>query len=313
MDEHARSWARSHTFTATEFLLDALVGAKSDRRISVVIPARNEASTVGPIVKAIREQLMDAQPLIDELLVIDSDSTDETAAIARHAGAQVYSARDIAPELGWLPGKGEAMWKALFVATGDVLVFIDGDLTSFTPGYVTGLLGPLLTDQRIVLVKAFYDRDLGVEAAGVGQGGRVTELMARPAMSLWWPQLAGVIQPLAGEWAASRSFLESIPFPAGYGVECAVLIDAYRRHGLEAIAQVDLGQRMHNHQDLASLGVMAAEVLAAAERRRASSTDTLGETISHPSKSANGAVWTTRPINDDERPAFTTVRLTERP
>lgn len=307
MNEAARSWSTQHTFAAGDYPAHRLLSAKGGLRISVVIPARNEGTTVGQIVRALRTELMDALPLVDELLVIDSDSTDDTAHAAMTAGAMVRSARDIAPDMGWRPGKGEAMWKSLFVATGDIVVFIDADLTSFTPHFVTGLLGPLLEDHTLQLVKACYDRDLGSEATGIGQGGRVTELMARPMISLWWPELAGVVQPLSGEWAARRAFLESIPFPAGYGVECAVLIDAYRLHGLEAIAQVDLGRRAHTHQDLAGLSVMAAEVLAAAQRRRFPTTWTPGLSISHPDLTEHGPVWSTNSINDDERPAHVTM------
>ena len=310
MNERARTWVGNHSHRAQDFSLERLVRAKGDHRISVVIPAHNEGSTVGAIVRAIRAELMDGQPLVDELLVMDSDSTDDTAAVARSAGAVVHSAEAVAREFGWMPGKGEAMWKALFVSDGDIVVFIDGDLTSFTSQYVMGLLGPLLDDGRIALVKGFYDRDLGIESSGIGQGGRVTELMARPLISLWWPELAGVIQPLAGEWAVRRAFLERIPVPTGYGVECAVLIDAYRLLGLDAIAQVDLGQRSHTHQDLASLGVMSAEVLAAAEFRRFPEASSHSETISHPDKVAGGPLpsWTTRVINARERPPFISIQ-----
>jgi len=307
MHEAAQQWAAQHTFVAHDFATQHLLEAKGEHRISVVIPARNEGSTIGDIVRVIRAEVMDKVPLIDELLVIDSDSTDDTAKTAAVAGAVVHPAQAIAPEMGWKPGKGEAMWKSLFVATGDIIIFIDADLTSFEAHYVTGLLGPLLTDNRLQLVKACYNRDLGQDAAGLGQGGRVTELMARPVINLWWPELAGVMQPLSGEWAARRTFLENIPFPAGYGVECAVLIDAYRLHGLQSIAQVDLGRRAHAHQDLASLGVMSAEVLAAAQRRRFPQAWTQGDTLSHPTITSNGATWATTTINDAERPAHVTL------
>ena len=307
MLEAAQHWAQDHTFSVREFPTEQLLAAKGEHRISVVIPARNEGATIGSIVHAIRAELMDAAQLVDELLVIDSDSTDDTAKVAAAAGAVVHSAQEIAPAAGWRPGKGEAMWKSLFVATGDIIVFIDADLTSFRADYVTGLLGPLLANDRLQLVKACYDRDLGADLGGIGQGGRVTELMARPVINLWWPELAGVMQPLSGEWAARRTFLESIPFPAGYGVECAVLIDAYRHLGLPAIAQVDLGKRTHTHQDLTSLGVMAAEVLAAAQRRRFPQAQIHGDTIAHPTITDSGTAWSTSTINDVERPAHTTL------
>jgi glucosyl-3-phosphoglycerate synthase len=171
----------------------------------------------------------------------------------------VYHRDDIRPDLGAYPGKGEVLWKALAVTSGDVLVYVDADLTDFGAHYLTGLLGPLLCDPAVLMVKAFYDRPLlDVSAAG---GGRVTELLARPLLNAFLPELAGVVQPLAGEYAARRGLLAALPFAAGYGVETGLLIDAYRRFGLDAIAQVDLGQRTHGHQDTAALGRMAASIL----------------------------------------------------
>lgn len=246
----------------------ALAASKAGTRISVVIPARDEAGTIGPIVESIRAAHLETSGLIDELVVIDSDSTDATARIAREAGATVHAAADIRPELGRHAGKGEAMWKSLFVTHGELIAFIDGDLTAFTPDYVTGLVAPLLLDPHVALVKGFYDRDLDGGTLERAQGGRVTELLARPLLNQWWPELADIIQPLAGEWSARRAILESLSIPCGYGVEIAVLVDVYASLGLDAIAQVDLGRRQHFHQDLASLGVLAAEVLAAATSRR---------------------------------------------
>jgi glucosyl-3-phosphoglycerate synthase len=175
----------------------------------------------------------------------------------------------VAPDLGTFPGKGEALWKSLLVTKGELLVFVDADLTHWGPHFVTGLLGPLLFDERVMLVKGFYER---LYAKGDGSvtadGGRVTELVARPLLSLWWPELAGIVQPLAGEWAARRDLMESLPIPVGYGIELAVLLDTSKEHGLEAIAQVDLGSRGHKHQASHDLAVMAAELLLVAERRR---------------------------------------------
>ena len=172
---------------------------------------------------------------------------------------------EILPDLGSYPGKGEVLWKSLHVAAGDLLVFVDADLTDFGEHYVTGLLGPLLADDSTLLVKAFYDRPLlDVSAAG---GGRVTELMARPLLGAFRPELAGVVQPLAGEYAARRSLLETLPFAAGYGVETGLLLDTVAAHGLDAVAQVDLGQRTHGHQDTAALGRMAATILHTVLRR----------------------------------------------
>jgi glucosyl-3-phosphoglycerate synthase len=276
MDGAAQRWFDSRTFDAAQFQAADLVGAKqrSGQTVSVVIPARNEAATVAAVVSQIRQALL-VSGLVDELVVLDSDSTDDTAAIARAAGATVFAARDIDTGTPLSPGKGEALWKSLFVTSGDLLVFIDADLTEWGPHFVTGLLGPLLSeepsDEGILLTKGFYDRladDLPADpAAALPQGGRVTELVARPLLNLYWPELAAVVQPLAGEWAVRRSLIESLPIPVGYGVEFASLTDTWRWHGLPAIAQVDLGRRGHRHQNVHDLGVMAAEILATAMRR----------------------------------------------
>ena len=272
MDGAARRWFDSHTFDAAQFQAADLIRVKqqSGQTVSVVIPARNEAATVAAVVSQIRQALQ-VNGLVDELIVLDSDSTDDTAAVASAAGASVFAARDIETGTPVSPGKGEALWKSLFVTRGDLLVFIDADLTEWGPHFVTGLLGPLLAEERILLTKGFYDRladDLPADpAAAVPQGGRVTELVARPLLNLYWPELAAVVQPLAGEWAVRRSLIESLPIPVGYGVEFASLTDTWRRHGLPAIAQVDLGRRGHRHQNVHDLGVMAAEILATAMRR----------------------------------------------
>ena len=239
--------------------------------VSVVIPARNEEHTVGEVVAGIAG-LTAGTGLVDELVVIDSDSTDRTFDAAAMAGATVYRARDVAPQLDAFPGKGEALWKSLLVTGGDLLVFVDADLTHWGPHFVTGLLGPLLYDQHVLLVKGFYERLYkGGDGSVTADGGRVTELVARPLLSLWWPELTGIVQPLAGEWAARRELMESLPIPVGYGVELAVLLDTASQHGLDAIAQVDLGSRGHKHQSSHDLAVMAAELLLVAERRRGAS------------------------------------------
>src|SRR5690349_5554225 len=215
-----------------------------------------------------RQHLVDEATLIDELVVIDSDSTDDTAAIAADAGASVHAARSVRPDLGSFPGKGEALWKSQFVTVGDVLIFIDADLTGWGTHFVTGLLGPLFSLPDVVLVKGFYDR---IMDDGTGrrsaEGGRVTELVARPLLNLHRPGLAAVVQPLAGEWAVRRRVLQTLAIPVGYGIDMAVLLDVHRILGLDAIAQVDLGERAHSHQTVHDLGVMAAEILQTAARR----------------------------------------------
>ena len=271
MDHRAETWYRRRTAHWQDWPLAALLDAKqrSGARISVVIPARNEEQTVAGVVGPLAQALVADVPLVDELVVIDSDSTDGTAEAAAAAGAVVHRARDITPALGAYRGKGEALWKSLMVTAGDVLVFVDADLTQWGPHFVTGLLGPLLADAEVRLVKGFYARVRTETDGSVStEGGRVTELVARPLLSLWWPHLAGVVQPLAGEWAARRALMESLSVPVGYGVELATLLDTVSQHGLDAVAQVDLGSRAHRHQADHDLAVMAAELLAVAERRR---------------------------------------------
>jgi glucosyl-3-phosphoglycerate synthase len=203
---------------------------RAEARISVVIPARDEERTVAGVVGSIRAALMEQIPLVDELVVIDSDSADGTATVAARAGATVYRARDVVSELGAYPGKGEALWKSLFVTEGDLLVLIDADLTHWGPHFVTGLLGPLFADPGVLLVKGFYARIAArTDGSASTEGGRVTELVARPLLSLWWPELSGVVQPLAGEWAARCELMESLPIPVGYGVELSTLLDTARQ------------------------------------------------------------------------------------
>lgn len=232
--------------------------AKGSAIVSVVLPALDEESTVGTIVAGVRK-LAERTGLVDEIVVIDSGSVDRTAEHARAAGATVRHRDDILPDHGSRPGKGEVLWKALAATRGDILVYVDADLTDFGGHYITGLLGPLLTDPTVSLVKAFYDRPL-LDTSPAG-GGRVTELMARPLLNALRPELAGVVQPLAGEYAARRELLEALPFAAGYGVETGLLMDTARDYGLDVIAQVDLGNRTHGHQDTAALGRMAATIL----------------------------------------------------
>jgi glucosyl-3-phosphoglycerate synthase len=238
--------------------------------VSVVIPARNEARTVGQVVEVVRTALQERIDLVDELVVVDADSTDGTGDVARAAGATVVAQRDVLPGSGTAPGKGEAMWKGLAATSGDLVVYLDADVADLQPHFVVGLLGPLLEDPRVQLAKAVYDRRLALDdgATRDSGGGRVTELLARPALTRWFPALAGLAQPLAGEVAARRSMLSSLPFVRGYGVEVAMLIDVVTRAGPGAIAQVDLGRRTHDHQDLPALGRMAAELLEVIVQRR---------------------------------------------
>jgi glucosyl-3-phosphoglycerate synthase len=265
--EQVRPW----TTPGRRWTVDELLAAKDGVRVSVVIPALDEQDTVGAVVAGVHDHLGDGaasdRRLVDELVVLDSGSSDSTASVSRAAGATVVHRDDVLPRIPAVPGKGEAMWRSLAATSGDVVVFLDADLRSFTPDYVVGLLGPVLTRPAVSLVKAVYERPLAVDDVVHAGGGRVTELVARPLLNLYWPELAGVIQPLAGECAARRELLESLPFPTGYGVELAMLVDTFRTHGLDAIAQVDLGVRLHRHHDDRRLGRMSAEILQTAMDR----------------------------------------------
>ena len=258
-------------YRASDWTSEALLERKGQRTVSVVVPAKDEESTVAAVVERIRADFVreDGSGLVDEVVVIDSDSTDATADVARAAGAQVFSAGGIRPDLGSVPGKGEALWKSQLVTVGDLLVFVDADLVDWGTHFVTGLLAPLLVDERVQLVKAVYDRPM-IDASGREEetGGRVTELVARPWLALHRPGLGGIVQPLSGEWAIRREAFASYAVPVGYGVEIAALVDTFDRFGAEAIAQVDLGRRTHRHHRHDTLGLMAVQVLAAADRRR---------------------------------------------
>jgi glucosyl-3-phosphoglycerate synthase len=270
--------------------------------VSVVLPALDEEATVGRIVERIRHDLVERTPLVDELVVVDSGSTDRTVEVATAAGATVVRREDVLPDLPVRPGKGEVLWRSLAATTGDVVAFVDSDLRDFTASFVTGLLGPLLTDPAVQFVKATYDRPMREAPTG---GGRVTELVARPLLALHWPDLAGFVQPLGGEYAARRELLEQLPFPCGYGVEFGLLVDTYARLGLDAMAQVDLSRRKHRNQDLHKLGRMAIEILQVAERR-------LGRDVAEPVlltqfvRAADGYGVVTSDMTEPERPPMVT-------
>ncbi len=263
--EEVERWLSRRSWSVSDRPLERVLAAKRGTTVSVVLPALNEEATVGDIVRAIRRELMTEEvPLVDELVVIDSGSTDRTAEVAAAAGARVVSRDGILPRIPAVPGKGEVLWRSLMVTSGDVVCFVDADLRDFSADFVTGIVGPLLTDPDVEFVKAMYDRPFGDTP---GQGGRVTELVARPLLNLHWPRLAGFVQPLGGEYAARRSLLERLPFPVGYGVELGLLVDALHTVGLDALAQVDVGVRKHRHQDGQALGRMAAAIYRTAQLR----------------------------------------------
>ena len=256
----AEHWAKARSFHHSRYPAER-IAAEREQRVTVCLPARECAETVGEIVAGLL-RLREAGA-IDEVLVIDAASADGTAAVAEGAGAMVCQEADLMPSLGPVLGKGDAMWRALSVIDSELVCFLDADIEGFSPHFATGLLGALVCEPGVSFVKAFYRRPFTHGELHVPEGGgRVNHLMARPALALFYPELAGVLQPLAGEVAARRELLEALPFATGYGVEIAMLIDAWREVGLDGIAQVDLEEHRNRHQSLAALTPMAATVLA---------------------------------------------------
>lgn len=260
-------WFAENTFHADEFAdLHQLLALKQAQRLSLslALPALNEAKTVGHVIRTVKRALMEELPLLDEIVLIDSDSTDRTRDIAADLGVPVFIHQQLLPALGARPGKGEALWKSLLVTRGDLVAWIDTDIVNIHPRFVYGIFGPLLLNPQIQFVKGFYRRPLKVgEKTQAGGGGRVTELAARPLLNLFYPELSGVIQPLSGEYAGRRHALEQLPFFSGYGVETGLLIDIFEQHGLPAIAQVDLLERIHHNQPLEALSKMSFAIIQA--------------------------------------------------
>jgi glucosyl-3-phosphoglycerate synthase len=306
LDEVER-WLAHRSWSAADRPLERLLAAKRAAgeagTVSVVLPARDEEATVGEIVAAVRRDLMDGEvPLVDELVVVDSGSRDRTAQVAARAGARVVRRDAILPRLPAVPGKGEVLWRSLLVTRGEIVCFVDADLREFDSRFVSGIVGPLLTEPSVQLVKAMYDRPLVAGDAVVpAGGGRVTELVARPLLNLHWPHLAGFVQPLGGEYAARRSLLERLPFPVGYGVELGMLIDALGLVGLDALGQVDVGVRHHRHQDSQALGRMAAAIYRTAQLRL-SRGHLVRPRLTQFDRAGTEFVPSTHPIDTDERP-----------
>ncbi len=258
-------WFAENTFSSAEFDdIRRLLALKQQQgvTISLALPALNEEETVGDIIRVTRQALMEEMPLLDEIVLIDSGSDDRTREIARDHNIPVYIHQNILPQYGAFTGKGEALWKSLHVLKSDIIAWIDTDIRNFHPRFVYGILGPLLREPRLLYCKGFYRRPIRhgdtVSAAG---GGRVTELTARPLFNLFFPELSGMVQPLAGEYAVRRSAIEQVPFFTGYGVETGLLIDLLENHGLHALAQVDLEQRIHRNQELMPLSKMAFAII----------------------------------------------------
>ena len=301
----ARDWLRSNSFHHAEFPAER-IAARRTQSISVCLPARDEERTIGPIVAALMPLV--ERGTIDQVVVVD-DSSDGTGEIARRLGAEVHRQSDLCPQFGPVLGKGDAMWRSLSVLTGDIVCFLDADSDNFNEHFACGLIGPLVEHERLSMVKGFYRRPFRQAGVTLPEGGgRVTELTARPLLNLFYPELAGVRQPLAGELAARRELLERLPFLTGYGVDIALLIDAYRDSGLGAIGQVDLDTRQNDHQQLSDLGPMAFAVLRAVVSRLKldGRIDELGEDTF---LSANGAGFTPLELGHTERPPHSRAEL----
>lgn len=260
-----QSWIDNNTYHHSEFWdLKKLVEVKEKKnlKISLCLPTLNEEKTVGKEIIIFRSELMKRYPLIDEIAVIDSGSTDRTLEVAKNFGADTYLASDILPDLGPKRGKGENLWKAIYQLEGDVIVYVDADISNIHPRFVYGLVAPLIYRDEVKYVKGFYDRPLALSGnVRPSGGGRVTEILVRPLFSLFFPDLTAMIQPLSGEYAVRREVLEQIAFPIGYGVETSHLIDVYSKFGLEAFAQTDLDKRIHENKDTQDLGKMAFGIL----------------------------------------------------
>jgi glucosyl-3-phosphoglycerate synthase len=258
-------WLAERTFHHSNFWdIKWLVEEKQRQglSISLCLPTLNEEKTIGQEIVILKAELCDRYPLLDEIAVVDSGSADKTTEIAASFGADVYVASEHLVEQGSFRGKGENLWKALYLLKGDIIVYIDADIKNIHPRFVYGLVGPLILHPEIHYVKAFYDRPIafsgGLRPTG---GGRVTEILIRPLFSLFYPELTAILQPLSGEYAGRRSILEKVAFPVGYGVETAMLIDIYQRLGMHALAQTDLDRRVHRNQETIALGRMAFGVL----------------------------------------------------
>ncbi len=261
-------WYGQHTFKHQQFKdIGRLIELKQEQgsTISLCLPSLNEANTIGPIIELLKKKLLDDKPLIDEFIVMDGGSTDGTVEAAEAAGVKVYNQDKVLRGAKKAAGKGDALWKSLYVTSGDIIVWLDSDIRNINMRFVYGLVGPLLHYPGIQLVKGFYQRPIseGLKRRQKTGGGRVTELVARPLLSLFYPELSALIQPLSGEYAGRRSMLESIPFFTGYGVEIGMIIDVLKRGGMEALAQTDLVERIHYNQTIPALGRMSFGVMQA--------------------------------------------------
>ncbi len=316
-DKTIESWLQTNTFHHGEFWKIKELIAEKERKglkISLCIPTLNEEATIGKVVIILKSELMDLYPLVDEIAVIDSGSTDKTLEVAANFGADTYLSADILPKQGFKPGKGENLWKAIHQLKGDIICYVDADIRNIHKRFVTGLVAPLIYRDEIHYAKAFYDRPLaysdGIRPSG---GGRVTEILVRPLFSLFFPELTAMVQPLSGEYAVRRKVLEQIPFPIGYGVETSHLIDVWHKFGLEAFAQTDLETRVHRNQTTNDLGKMAFGILQSFLNRLESydMIDRLPEMASHFRQfQAQGEHYeqTLKEIIEEERPPMIEIK-----
>ncbi len=309
-------WFAKNTFTSKEFAdLEQLMALKEaqDVTISLGLPTLNEAETVGTIIKTMQTTMMEEFPLLDEIVLIDSDSTDDTVALAEGCGIPVYQHSEILPQYGSIRGKGEALWKSMHVLKGDIIAWIDTDIVNIHPRFVYGILGPLLQNKELLYSKGFYQRPIKVgETMQATGGGRVTELTARPLFNLFYPELAGLIQPLAGEYAGRREALEQMPFYVGYGVETGLLLNLVDTFGLNSIAQADLEHRIHHNQPLKSLSRMSFAITQVfmdhlAERHDTGLSDLMNRTMKLMNYDAGHCTLEEQAISDQHRPPIITL------
>ncbi|MFO7167149.1 MAG: glucosyl-3-phosphoglycerate synthase [Chloroflexota bacterium] len=310
-------WFAENTFSSAEFEdIQRLLALKRQQgvTISLALPALNEEETIGEIIASVKSALVEEVPLLDEVVLIDSGSVDRTREIAREHGIPVYIHQHILPQYGAFVGKGEALWKSLYVLKGDIVAWVDTDIKNFHPRFVYGILGPLLREPRLMYCKGFYRRPIQVgESIAATGGGRVTELTARPLLNLFYPELSGIVQPLSGEYAARRAAVEWAPFFTGYGVETGLLIDILEQHGLNAIAQVDLQQRIHRNQELLPLSRMAFAIIQVVmqrleQRQRVQLLEPVNQSMKLIQYADNeGFRLEVREIRDHERPPMASI------
>lgn len=304
-------WFAENTFDAEEYGdIERLIHSKKSQglTISLGLPALNEEKTIGDVISVIKKELFDKYPLLDEIVVIDSQSSDRTVEIAKELGVPVHIHQKVLPSISPRRGKGEALWKSMYVLKGDIICWVDTDITNMDPRFVYGLVGPLLKEPRIQYVKGYYRRPIRVgDKIYETGGGRVTELTIRPLFNLFFPELSGMIQPLAGEYAGRRTCLEQLPFFTGYGVETGHLIDVLERFGLNALGQVNLRERQHRNQELGALSQMAFAITQVVikrleERERLRLTEDVNRTMKLITLGEEGLRLSVRHIEDRERP-----------